>query len=173
MRPWATWRSMVSSKNWQNAFGPCWGGVRSVISTRRESLPWEPTFPSFFEGYNPYTGGLKPSFFMGTWGPKVVGGNSNMFYFHPENWGRFSTILTIYMIFFKGVGEKTTNQVWFGVLFAVFYTIQKSFPFCLIPWVVCFPAVPTFSLAEPSGWSRKIPRSSSVNSCTSEKTPWM
>ena len=34
-------------------------------------LPWEPTVPSFLGGYNPYIGGLKPSFFM-FWGPRVV-----------------------------------------------------------------------------------------------------
>jgi len=34
------------------------------------------------------------------------GGNSNIFYFHPETWGRFSPILT--SIFFKWV--ETTNQ---------------------------------------------------------------
>ena len=28
------------------------------------SLPWEPTFPQLFKGYNPYFLGLKPSFFM-------------------------------------------------------------------------------------------------------------
>ena len=67
MRPWATWRSMVSSKNWQNAFGPCWGGVGSTaISTRRESL----------------------------------GGGFNYFFFHPENWGRWTHF---WLIFFKGV----------------------------------------------------------------------
>ena len=27
-------------------------------------LPWERTVPSFLGGYNPYIGGLKPSFFM-------------------------------------------------------------------------------------------------------------
>ena len=31
------------------------------------------------------------------------GGNSNIFYFHPENWGRFP----FWLIFFKGV--ETTN----------------------------------------------------------------
>ena len=32
-------------------------------------IPWEPkTF--IFRGYNPYIGGLKPSFFMGFWGSK-------------------------------------------------------------------------------------------------------
>ena len=33
------------------------------------------------------------------------GGNSNIFNFHPENWGRFS----FWLIFFKGV--ETTNQI--------------------------------------------------------------
>ena len=37
----------------------------------RDTL-WEPkTF--IFGGYNPYFGGVKPSFFMGTWGPKAYG----------------------------------------------------------------------------------------------------
>ena len=36
---------------------------------------------------------------------KLVGGNSNMFYFHPENWGRFP----FWRIFFRWVGS-TTNQ---------------------------------------------------------------
>ena len=40
--------------------------------------PWEPkTF--IFRGYDPCIEGLKPSFFMGTWGPKVVGGWTNPF----------------------------------------------------------------------------------------------
>ena len=43
----------------------------------------------------------------------LLGGGFIVFkYFHPENWGRFSPILT--SIFFKGVGS--TNQVadlWF------------------------------------------------------------
>ena len=29
-----------------------------------------------FRGYNPYIGGSKPSFFMGFWGPRVVGQGS-------------------------------------------------------------------------------------------------
>ena len=50
-----------------------------------------------------------------TWDRKVVpfkkhtklgGGNSNIFYFHPENWGNDSQF--DYIIFFKGVGS-TTN----------------------------------------------------------------
>ena len=78
MRPWATWRSMVSSKNWQNAFGPCWGGVGSTaISTRRESLRW--WFQIFF-------------------------------YFHPENWGRW-THFDRY--FFLGVGS-IFQRGWFN-----------------------------------------------------------
>ena len=39
---------------------------------------------------------------------KLGGGNSNMFYVHPENWGRLSPILT--MICFKGVGEKPPTR---------------------------------------------------------------
>ena len=38
--------------------------------------------------------------------PKLGGGNSNIFYVHPENWGRLISNLT--SIFFKGV--ETTNQ---------------------------------------------------------------
>ena len=40
---------------------------------------------------------------------QLGGGNSNMFYFHPENWGR----LPIWLIFFKWV--ETTNQTIFTV----------------------------------------------------------
>ena len=41
--------------------------------------------------------------------PELVGETSNIFWnFHPENWGRFSPILTI--IFFKGVGEKPPTR---------------------------------------------------------------
>ena len=38
---------------------------------------------------------------------QLGGGNSNIFYFHPENWGRFPILTTV--IFFKWVGS-TTNQ---------------------------------------------------------------
>jgi len=34
------------------------------------AIPWEPKKTFIFRGYNPYIEGLKPSFFMGTWGSK-------------------------------------------------------------------------------------------------------
>ena len=55
-------------------------------------LPWEATFPSFLVViicYNPYVGGVKPAFFIVLGGPRVGGGNSNIFYFHPLIGGRF------------------------------------------------------------------------------------
>ena len=46
--------------------------------------------PSFLKGYKPYIGGLKTLIFHGFRGPRVGGGNSNMFLeFSPlSTWGR-------------------------------------------------------------------------------------
>ena len=46
-------------------------------------------------------------------GSLLGGGNSNMLYFHPENWGRKSPILT--SIFFKWVGEKPPTSLRFSL----------------------------------------------------------
>ena len=51
---------------------------------------------------------------------ELGGGNSNIFYFHPETWGRFSPILT--SIFFKGVNQwryKVPTYQLLGVLFTI------------------------------------------------------
>ena len=50
---------------------PIHGWLRFMVNVGKYTIPWEPkTF--IFRGYNPYIGGLKPSFFMvlgskGTW----------------------------------------------------------------------------------------------------------
>ena len=60
-----------------------------------------PTVNGKFQGPPP----IHPEILMA--GTQLGGGNSNMFWnFHPENWGRFSPILTCSCIFFRWVGEK-------------------------------------------------------------------
>ena len=51
---------------------------------------------------------FQPVFFLGDDGIALLGGgNSNIFYFHPEPWGRFPFWRSY---FFKGIGS-TTNQI--------------------------------------------------------------
>ena len=85
---------------------PFWGLRSSTSDIGTDGiyiLPWElNTF--IFRGYNPYIGGVKPSFFMvlgspGRWWFQI-------FFMFTSIWGRFP----FWLIFFRWV--ETTNQWW-------------------------------------------------------------
>ena len=67
-----TWRIIPFSKL---SVTPILEGVPQAYFLDSLTIPWEPTTFIFrgYNGYNPYIGGLKASFFHGFfWGPKVV-----------------------------------------------------------------------------------------------------
>ena len=84
--------------------------------------------------------------FMGLWGGvrhpqdfvrggevlrhSLGGGNSNIFYFHPEPWGRWSILTSI---FFRWVGS-TTNQFRLQLIFFYFLEFLQWIQLDSIPW---------------------------------------
>ena len=87
----------------------------------RYQLPWEPT-TFIFRGYNPFIGGLKPSFFM------VLGSKGGW----CPIWGRFPC----WLIFFKGV--ETTNLPRIAIFQTIISAIQPLVSggcsiFCVVP----------------------------------------
>ena len=66
--------SMLFDENWDDKEPR----IHGKFFRKTHPVPWEPkTF--IFRGYNPYIGGVKPSFFMvlGSHGSKLVGGWTN------------------------------------------------------------------------------------------------
>jgi len=55
------------------------------------TIPWEPT-TFIFRGYNPYVGGVKPSWISWFWGPRVGGIRIPVFLVRKPRYQAISTI---------------------------------------------------------------------------------